>query len=167
MTHMVVMRGGPGVGKSRLARQLSEELGDPDLGQLRCPIFSADNFFIGEDGQYRFLPDLIAKAHGSCLKGTATHMIVNGGPLIVDNTGARLEEIIPYLALCNAFNYTCEVVTVTCDRELAWYRQVHSVPRAKFDELHHLVEITNKLPELYARAPWVTTRTVDTTEGGA
>jgi tRNA uridine 5-carbamoylmethylation protein Kti12 len=165
MSLMILMRGGPGVGKSRLAKELAEGLRDPDTG-IFCMVYSADDFFVGGDGQYRFLPDLIAKAHGACLKGVVEHMTNTDCPVIVDNTNARPEEMIPYLALCNAFDYTCEVVTVTCDLELAWYRQIHNLPRDKFEEIHHLVA-TKGLPSLYKKARWLTTRTVDTTSGGA
>jgi hypothetical protein len=63
--------------------------------------------------------------------------------------------MIPYLALCQAFGYTCKIVRVLCDPKVAWERQTHNVPGDKFDAIHTAVE-HQRTPKLYRGAPWLT-----------
>jgi hypothetical protein len=88
-------------------------------------------------------------------------MVHYRGNIIVDNTNSSAEELLPYLALCQAFDYTCEVVYAACDPGVAWERQVHGVPWEKFMEIHTRVT-KQEIPGIYKGAPWLSTRTVRT-----
>lgn len=152
MTHMVIMRGGPGSGKSTFARERAAELGGLTV------ICSADDFFINAAGVYDFDPAWLGRAHGACLK-RCVESIVLRKPVVIDNTNGSPNEMLPYLALCQAFGYSCEVIRVICDPEVAWARQTHGVPRDKFDEIVATV-MQQQVPKLYRKAPWITIRDV-------
>lgn len=152
MPHMTIMRGGPGSGKSTLGRHLAR--------YREAIVCSADDFFINEKGEYDFDPAWLGRAHGACLK-KCVEALMQRRSVVIDNTNGGPNEMIPYLALCQAFGYTCEVVRAVCDREVAWERQSHGVPRDKFDEIYSAVEQT-QVPKLYRGAPWLTERDVQT-----
>jgi hypothetical protein len=155
MAHMTIMRGGPGSGKSRIVANLLT-LYTGSGHQLR--VYSADEFFINDSGEYEFDPKWLGRAHGSCLKG-CVESIMRGDDIIIDNTNSKPQELIPYLALCQAFSYSCGVLRALCDPEVAWARQTHDVPRPKFDEIHTTVA-QQKIPKLFRDAPWLFSKDV-------
>ena len=57
---LVIMRGEPGSGKSKRAKELKEKLEEKGL---RVRIFSTDNIFYNADGEYEFVPYAIGAAH--------------------------------------------------------------------------------------------------------
>jgi len=146
------MRGGPGSGKSFQVAQLCFTR---DKAPVVC---SADEFFVDDNGNYSFDPRWLGRAHGACLKKCVESMVAREN-VIIDNTNSSPTEMIPYLALCQAFGYSCTVIKVLCDRKIAWKRQSHGVPEDKFNEIHSAVEQT-KVPSLYRGAPWLTEREV-------
>jgi predicted kinase len=70
-------------------------------------VVSADNYFTGPDGVYRFDPRDLGKAHGACLNAYVDALRA-GKDVIVDNTNTTLIEIAPYMALALATE-GCEV----------------------------------------------------------
>ena len=70
---LVIMRGEPGSGKSKRAKELKKKLekrGIPNAGipflekrGLRVGIFSTDSIFHNADGEYEFVPYAIGAAH--------------------------------------------------------------------------------------------------------
>lgn len=158
MPNMTIMRGGPGSGKSYYVAQRCFTTG------VIPTVCSADEFFINDAGDYDFDPKWLGRAHGACLKKCVEAMMARLD-VIIDNTNSKPQEMIPYLALCQAFGYTCTVVRVLCDPEVAWKRQNHDVPRDKFDDIHTTVA-TQKVPKLYRDAPWLSCKVVgDLPEG--
>ena len=148
MPHMMILRGGPGSGKSWYAAQRCFTIG------VIPTVCSADEFFINDVGEYDFDPKWLGRAHGACLKKCVEAM-ASRLKVIIDNTNSKPEEMIPYLALCQAFSYSCKVITIHCDREIAWARQLHDLPRDKFDSIFTTVE-QSQVPKLYRNAPWLT-----------
>jgi predicted kinase len=116
---VVIMRGIPGAGKSTWVR-------DNMPGAL---IASADHYYTGPDGVYRFDPNKIRDAHNYCLREFLTHLML-GGPqdLVVDNTNVKVFEVAPYYRLAEAFGREVEVVWVDCTADVAAARTVHGVP---------------------------------------
>jgi predicted kinase len=145
MPHMTIMRGGPGSGKSTIAKNIKNN----------PVICSADDFFIRDDGTYDFDPNWLGRAHGACLRKCVEAMVQCRADVVIDNTNSRPAEMIPYLALSQALDYTCEVITVLCDVRIAWDRQIHGVPKDILDDLYANVEQT-EVPSLYRKAPWLT-----------
>jgi hypothetical protein len=152
MPHMTIVRGGPGSGKTFQVAQLCFTQGEIPT------VCSADEFFIDDDGHYSFDPKWLGRAHGACLKKCVEAMVARKN-VIIDNTNSSPDEMLPYLALCQAFGYTCTVIKVLCDRSIAWKRQTHGVPEDKFNEIHSAVEQT-RVPKLYRGAPWLTEKEV-------
>lgn len=128
--NIVLMSGIPGSGKSTYVKQLQQKLGDDAV------VCSADAFFM-VNGEYRFDVTKLGDAHGACLN-RFTRWILKGRDvthfqhmtLVVDNTNLSAVELAPYVALAQAFQMPCEIVTVLCDPSIAAARNVHGVPEA-------------------------------------
>lgn len=122
---LVILSGLPGSGKSTIASQL-----DP-TGAKIC---SADNYYIGRDGVYRFDPTKIGKAHGMCQE-KARDMIEREEPLIIiDNTNVSLNEAETYVRMvsedCHEKTYDIEFIRPThkSSVEDCVASTVHAVP---------------------------------------
>jgi predicted kinase len=138
----VILRGIPGSGKSTVADKLAH------YGARVC---SADSYFIGDDGVYRFNPANIGAAHGSCFAKAVREMQSGRGCIVIDNTNITAVEIAPYVLAAQAFGHTVEIVNVTCAVGIADARGVHGVPT---DVVHAMwIQMQNE-----ALMPWWTVR---------
>lgn len=129
MTQVIIMRGLPGSGKSTWLREFH-----PDAN-----VCSADNYFIGDDGIYRFDGAKLAQAHGKCLRDYVKRITSNTklpGVIAVDNTGTRIWEISPYYTLAEAFGLDVKVVYLKCNPELAHSRNVHGVSCEQVEKMN-------------------------------
>lgn len=144
MKHVIILRGLPGSGKSTLAQSI------PGL------VCSADDFFYGEDGKYRFNAANLAQAHAACQEKFTSAI---GSPacsvVVVDNTHTQMWEMQFYLRASQVSRAQVTVVSLfdggLTDAELA-ERNSHGVPisaiknmRARFE---HDWKSGNPLP------PW-------------
>jgi predicted kinase len=120
------MRGIPGVGKSYYVRKISKWV-----------VCSADDFFIGDDGEYRFDPAMLKQAHDACLMlfFTSLQEAKDDDVIVVDNTNIRVYEFAPYYRLAEAFGVPVEIVWVHCDPAKAAARTTHGVPSNKVLEM--------------------------------
>lgn len=137
---IVLLSGISGSGKSTYAARL---VSSPLLPRFRAPpiIFSADDFFVGLDGEYRYQPGLLGQAHGTCFRNfveaileARNQALVDNlaripSMLILDNTNTTAIEMAPYAALAQAYDVPLEIHTLHVDIEKAVARQIHSVPR--------------------------------------
>jgi len=80
----IIMRGLPGSGKSTLAEQLAGEAGQ---------IFSADKFFIGDDGIYRWDRDKLSESHRWNYGRAAEAMNKGASPVVLDNTNVSKYDL--------------------------------------------------------------------------
>ena len=122
----IILCGASGSGKSTWA-----STNHPD-----AIVVSADHYFIGDDGVYRFDPTKLGDAHGSCLR----HFVkfaqsMTTDTVIVDNTNTTLVEIAPYVAVARAYGVEPEIrvwhtwpVAGTEDYERIVRRNTHGVP---------------------------------------
>jgi hypothetical protein len=111
------MSGIPGSGKSTLAEK---------YGGIIC---SADHFFIGKDGTYKFDRALLPIAHNECLrKFLGCLNDKSGRDIIVDNTNTTAVEIATYYTLAHLHGLKVRLVTTVCNPETAFKRNVHDVP---------------------------------------
>ena len=121
---VVILSGVPGSGKSTYAKGLLTK-------HPSAVICSADNYFIDKDGDYHFDPSRLSDAHAMCLRRyTSTLLYRAGDPVevvIVDNTNTTALELAPYVALANAYKIPTYLITVECDPEVAFKRNVHGV----------------------------------------
>jgi len=101
---MVILRGLPGSGKSTLAESLVKadpwRIVPPGPTWSSGEALSTDDFFIVDEGEYRFDPTKLAEAHGWNQTRTDTSLLLmrhNDANLVIDNTNIRLWEFRPYV----------------------------------------------------------------------
>lgn len=104
--HVILMRGVPGSGKSRMAQAIADQVQRHGLGEAR--ICSSDHHFQDEDGQFtRFAYRELDVAHAQCMSRFISAICAAGDPryVIVDNTNLRRQDISPYLRVVDAYRY--------------------------------------------------------------
>lgn len=124
MGTVIIMRGVPGSGKSTLAKTFNGA------------ICSADDFFVGDDGVYRFDPRDISSAHAECFSSFVNALKMECETVIVDNTNIELWEMSPYIALAKHFEFDVRIIRADCDPEIAASRNVHGVPKGAIMSMH-------------------------------
>lgn len=130
----IVLRGLPGSGKSTLARE----------AYPGATVVSADDFFAGEDGVYRFDGKRIREAHGQCLRRCVEALQRGDATVVVDNTNIEIEDAAPYMELGPAFGYDTELLTVVCDPAAAAARNTHAVPAEAVLRLGRRLEMVDR-----------------------
>lgn len=88
LQRLFLLRGLPGAGKSTFAHEICQN------------VISADDYFMTDEGEYRFIPSLLPKAHEWCLKQTEMLLYKNES-VAVANTFTQEWEMKPYIALAN------------------------------------------------------------------
>ncbi len=137
-----ILRGIPGAGKSRLTKKLRKNRKD-------AVAVSADDYFVGADGKYRFIPSELGNAHHCCLFSFIDLLDRRKRTVIVDNTNTTVAEVAPYAALALAQGYTVQILTIKANAREAARRNVHGVPvETVFRMAKRLKEETPRLP------PW-------------
>jgi predicted kinase len=127
MKTLIIMRGLPGSGKSSVVKLLTT--GHPAEGVI-C---SADHYF-EKDGEYRFDPKLLGKAHAASLK-LAQDAMGAGVPLvIVDNTNTQRWEFEKYVEAAKEYGYVIHELTIgrpthPSEVEKCSARNTHGVPK--------------------------------------
>jgi NEDD4-binding protein 2 len=137
MKQIKVMRGISGSGKSTLAAKLAHEA--LDLGGC-ATICSADDFFINNEGEYKFDPTKLGLAHKSCLRAFLAALHSEFDLVIVDNTNLNIEDLAPYVALGEAFDYDVEILQVDTPLDVAKARGTHGVPPASVVRMERLLK---------------------------
>lgn len=92
-------------------------------------VISADNYFTGPDGVYRFDPRKLGEAHADALRKylAALH---RGLDIVVDNTNTNtnLVNLAPYVALAEMVGATVKFIHLDVDPASAAQRNLHMVP---------------------------------------
>lgn len=114
---ITILRGIPGSGKSTWASQ-----------QTNALVVSADHFFTGEDGVYRFNRSLLGKAHAECMKRFVMAVVNRTPHIIVDNTNINLVDFAGYINVGKAFDYQIDTLTFKISPETSFKRNLHQVP---------------------------------------
>ena len=105
-----IIRGLPGSGKSTLAKIIAAAE-ERVHGQAKVGIYNTDQYFINEEGEYRFDPSKLSEYHLRNL----TAFIQDLGDktvLIVDNTNTQRWEYEKYVAAAEAAGYEVQFITV-------------------------------------------------------
>ncbi len=120
-----IMSGIPGAGKSTYVAK-----NFPDAF-----VCSADNYHM-RNGEYKFDPNNIGKAHAACLRrfvgmvdGTfgRARLTAFMEDIVVDNTNTTVAEIAPYYALAEAYEHDVEILSINVSLNDS-ARNVHGVP---------------------------------------
>ena len=146
MTQQVkVMRGISGAGKSTLAKRLAYEA---EVLGYSTEICSADDFFMTPDGVYQFDGARLGDAHKTCLKKFLYALESGINFIVVDNTNINIEDMAPYVAVGELFDYDVEILQVNTPASVATKRNVHGVPAASVANMDRRLS-TVKVPSRY------------------
>lgn len=126
MTHLYIIRGAPGSGKTTLAQRMKAS----GMVQQR---FEAD-MFMTENGFYRYNKSRIAECHAKCFEGVTSALLMRDD-VAVSNTFTRLWEMKPYLDFCAE-----KGIQVTVIRLEGQFENVHNVPEEKVKEMRDRIE---------------------------
>lgn len=107
-----IHRGVPGSGKSHMARSVQEGFLKQGGTAYVC---SADNFFVTDDGEYKFDIRKIGEAHAWCMSEFLKALSMEMEYIVVDNTNTRVWEFENYAKAAEMMGY--EVVLVEFDVE--------------------------------------------------
>ncbi len=140
---VILLRGLSGAGKSEFARVF-----------LPGDAIAADDFFVGEDGVYRFDHDLLGDAHGACLESTRQRLEGFGNTcVVVNNTFTQRWEMEAYLQLAERLGVRVTVIDLFdggCTDEELFERNTHGVPlegiRAMRARYEHDWRVGNPVP---------------------
>lgn len=103
MKHLIILRGLPGSGKTSLARILCED---------RYPVYSVDDYFTDEEGNYQFDYKENHLAYKQCEEQTRASMMAGAPKIFIHNTFTIAWEIEPYFKMAAEYGYQVHVVTV-------------------------------------------------------
>lgn len=123
MPMAIILRAISGGGKTTYAKKLACE--------RSAFIFSLDQFFTGENGEYRFDERKISEAAADCMLRFLQALKTQRN-LIVDNTNTRRWEYESYILAAKLAGYQVEIHEIVC-RDLDTLRKfhkrnVHNVP---------------------------------------
>lgn len=149
MRKMVIMSGIAGSGKSTAAKEflvgpkVCRALNLSDIGtQLDANptsvLLSADDYFVQENGVYKFNAGHLSLAHCECFRCGITACQREVPIIVVDNTNTTAAEIAPYYLLGESFGYDVTLYTmIHADDMLAndyieacFLRNTHGCPEA-------------------------------------
>lgn len=149
MRKVTILQGISGSGKTTLAKQLESESED----WFYC--YSADSYFVGSDGVYRYDPLKLPKAHAQCLRLFTRTVILalrQSAHIVVDNTNTMVWEVAPYYALAQAHGYAVEILYLPCLVGVALIQGTHGVPEHTLErQAGNIVEFAQTMPRHWKR----------------
>lgn len=117
---LIIVRGIPGSGKSTFAAKKKSELEGHGYSVNR---FEADDFWLNENNEYIFRPELLGVAHNECWRRTFDAFDHSADYVIVSNTFVTRKDLKPYLKEAEIRNL--EVIIYRMDNE---FQNIHNVP---------------------------------------
>ncbi len=108
---LIIMRGLPGSGKTSL---INHYISKNKLKQKNYSICSADDFFLEDDGKYKFNPRELPKAHSACLTDFIFSLQTNIQYIFLNNPNAQSWEYENYVYLAENKGYVVKVVEIEC-----------------------------------------------------
>lgn len=121
---IVLLRGLPGSGKSTLAKVLSEG--------GTYPVYSVDDYFTDENGNYHFEFDKNHLAYKNCENQTRNALIRGEKKIIIHNVFSMEWEMEPYFKLASEYSYSIFVCTVENRHGKA---NIHGIPDDQLDKM--------------------------------
>lgn len=115
---LYVMRGFPGSGKSTWIRRHAPT----------ALAFSADDYFTGSDGSYKWDPEELGSAHAWAVAGLRIAMRLGITPLALDNCNLLPSEAMAGINSARDNGYRIVLVNMTTPWDISNARNVHGVP---------------------------------------
>jgi len=112
MNILYIIRGLSGSGKTTLAHKLSPV------------VYSADDWFTDQAGNYNFDASKLKIAHENCQRNVKYAMTQKANVIAVANTFSQAWEAEPYFILAKEFNYSPFVIE--CQNS---FQNIHGVPQ--------------------------------------
>ena len=103
-TNLILVRGLPGSGKTKLAKLLSNS------GEH--PVFSVDQYFTDQDGNYTFDYSKNYLAYKACEENTAAAIEAGNKIILVEHTFTLDWELEPYFKMAKKYDCCLHVLTV-------------------------------------------------------
>lgn len=121
--HLTIVRGVTGAGKSYFVENVLD-------GTKGYNWFEADDYFVDQNGEYKFDPTKLGTAHGICRANTIRSLLET--PVIVSNTFTSDWEVDQYIdiAVRLGVNYTVIVV-----EGRGRFKNKHGVPDEKAEQM--------------------------------
>lgn len=119
---MFIMIGPSGSGKTTLAKKLAKE--------HDAVVCSADDYFVDDDGNYKFEPSLLGEAHKACRQKCLV-AIQQKKNVVIDNTNTTQKEIWPYVQTAILWEMPVTLMTapaIFMDARRLHKRSTHGVP---------------------------------------
>lgn len=121
---LILLRGLPGSGKSTLGEIILQSLGIDNSNK----VLSADDFFIDENGEYKFDSSRIKEAHSQCILNCAERMKNQFSRIVVANTFTQEWEMERYFEIAERYRYRIHTVIV---ENRHGNKNIHEVPEDK------------------------------------
>ena len=125
MRTVTVLRGISGAGKSTYTK----------ANHPNATVCSADKYFIGQDGVYRFDGSKLGRAHDWCKAQFLNALQVSDDDIVVDNTNTTMRELKYYVDTATEYGYELNVVRLVVDPKIAAARNLHGVPAVKVQQM--------------------------------
>lgn len=128
---LFLFRGVPGSGKTSAAKAIVANGGGFEV--------AADEFFVGDDGKYRYDGSKIGEAHEYCQSKAKEALEAGETPIIVHNTFKKRWEMMKYFQLAEDFNY--RVFSMITENRHG-NKTIHNVPEHKVDEMRDKMDVS-------------------------
>lgn len=127
---MFILRGAPGSGKTTAANAIANFSG------ANASVHSADDFFVGDDGVYRFNGKRIGEAHEDCQRRVEADL-QSGKTVMVANTFTKRWEMLHYYRLAAEYRYMVHTMIV---ENRHGGKNEHNVPENKVQSMRNRFE---------------------------
>lgn len=124
MSHLYIIRGLPGSGKSTLGK-------DMEMSGLVDDHFEADMWMVGRDGEYQFNPENLGYCHQSCFDAACKSLLM-GYHVAVSNTFTTEYEMYNYIKFCQDNNIPFTTIIV---ENRHGNSSVHNVPEKTMNNM--------------------------------
>jgi predicted kinase len=130
---LILLRGIPGSGKTTLGQLILQ------LPSNETPdVISADDYFLDENGDYKFDVSKLKEAHNECEVRCANKMKLETSRIVVANTFTQEWEMEKYYEMAERYNYRVHTVIV---ENRHGSKNVHGVRENKLQEMKNRFDI--------------------------